>query len=352
MKKGIRNLALSLCVIVALAGNVFAKSYPDVPTNYWAYKQIQALTDEDVLVGYPDSNFKPDESATRAEFAAMVIKALHQDNAPLKKAFEFEDVPYKYWAFNVIQRAINFDLIKDTADNKFRPDDTVTKKEAMDIMVSALNLNKLGLFRAQKAIGTFSNPNAPITRSEMAFGLYNMQLQARINPNSKLSEAMRAKRGEGYILKGVTIDGTIATIPAGTTIPVMLMTSLNGKVNKVGECFVTKANKHLVTKDRYIVIAQKSTINGDITSITPGRLFIKRGRMGLETKTVTTPIEQVANFPGAINTDQQLNWFMRIVRAVIKGGNVKLKSGKIVKVKTTQPIKVDLTSGWIIEEKI
>lgn len=352
MKRSIRNLVLSLFVIAAFAGNVFAKNYPDVPSNYWAYKQIQALTDEDVLVGYPDGNFKPDESATRAEFAAMVIKALHQDNAPLKKAFEFKDVPYKYWAFNVIQRAINFDLIKNTADNSFRPEDTVTKKEAMDIMVSALNLNKLGLFKAQKAIGTFQNPNAPITRSEMAFGLYNMQLQARINPNQKLSEAMKAKKGEGYILKGITIDGTVATIPAGTTIPVMLMTPLNSKVNKVGECFVTKANKHLVSKDRYIVIAQKSTINGDITSITPGKLFVKRGRMGLVTKTVTTPIEQVANFPGAINTDQQLNWFMRIVRAVIKGGDVKLKSGKIVKVKTTKPIKVDLTSGWIIEEKI
>lgn len=352
MKKSIKNLVLSLCVIVALAGNAFAKSYPDLPSTHWAYKQIQALTDEDVLVGYPDGNFKPDETATRAEFTAMVIKALHQDKSALKKTFEFSDVPYKYWAFNVVQRAINFDLIKDTADNKFRPEDTITKKEAMDIMVSALNLDRLGLFRAQKAIGTFKNPNDPITRAEMAFGLYNMQIQARINPNKKLSDAMKAKRGEGYILKGITIDGTVATIPAGTTIPVMLMTPLNSKVNKVGERFVTKANKHLVTKDRYIVIAQKSAINGAITGITPGKLFVKRGKMGLETKTITTPVEQVANFPGCINTDQQLNWFMRIVRAIIKGGNVKLKAGKIVKVTTLKTIKVDLTSGWIIDEQL
>lgn len=353
MKRGIRNLVLSLFVIGFLAGNVVsAKTYPDVQANYWAYKQIQSLTDEDVLVGYPDGNFKPDESATRAEFASMVIKALHQDKAPLKQTFEFKDVPYKYWAYNTIQRAINFDLIKNTANNEFRPEDTITKKEAMDIMVSALNLDKLGLFRAQKAIGEFKNPNAPITRAEMAFGLYNMQIQARLNPNKKLSDAMKAKRGEGYILKGVTIDGTVATIPAGTTIPVMLMTSLNSKTNKVGECFTTKANRHLVTKDNYIVIAKTSKIDGDITSITLGRLFVRRGKMGLETKTVTTPIEQVANFPGAINTDQQLNWFMRIVRAVVKGGNVKLKAGRIVKIKTTKTIKVDLTSGWIIEEKI
>lgn len=349
MKKSIKNLVLSLCVIVTLAGTAFAKCYPDLPTNHWAYKQIQALTDEEVLVGYPDGNFKPDETATRAEFTAMVIKALHQDKAPLKKTFEFKDVPYKHWAFNVIQRAINLDLIKDTADNKFRPEDTITKSEAMDIMMSALNLDKLGVFRAKKAIGEFKNPCAPITRAEMAFGLYNMQIQARINPNKKLQECMRAKKGQGYVLRGVTIDGTVATIPAGTTVPVMLMTPLNGKVNKCGDCFVTKANRHLVTKDCYIVIAQSSKINGEITCVTPGKLFVRRGKMGLETRTITTPIEQTACFPGCINTNQQLNWFMRIVRAIIKGGDVKLKAGKIVKITTLKTIKVDLTSGWIIE---
>ncbi len=78
MKKSIKNLVLSIFVIGLLASNAYAKSYPDLPTNHWAYKQVQALTDEDVLVGYPDGNFKPDESATRAECTAMVVKALHQ----------------------------------------------------------------------------------------------------------------------------------------------------------------------------------------------------------------------------------------------------------------------------------
>jgi len=349
MKTSLRNLVLTLFVIIAFAGNAFAKSYPDVPTNHWAYKQIQSLTDEDVLVGYPDGNFKPEETATRAEFAAMVVKALHQDKSALKKTFEFKDVPYKHWAFNTIQRAINFDLIKNSDDNTFRPEDTITKKEAMDIMVSALNLNKLGLFKAQKAIGEFKNPNAPITRSEMAYGLYNMQIQARLYPNRKLQDAMKAKRGEGYVIKGIKIDGTIATIPAGTKIPVTLLTSLNSTVNKQGECFVLKANKHIVTKDYYIVIAQSSKINGEVTSVTPGKLFVRIGKMGLETKTVATPEDQVAQFPGNIGIDQQRNWLARIIRAIIKGGKVKIKAGKVVKVTTTKTIKVDLTSGWIVE---
>lgn len=349
MKNALKKILMSVLVITMMAGTAIAKNYPDLTSDHWAYKQIQALTDEEVLVGYPDGNFKPDESATRAEFTAMVIKALHQDKSALKKTFEFKDVPYKHWAFNTIQRAINFDLIKNTSNNMFRPEDTITKSEAMDIMISALNLDKLGTFRAKKAIGEFKNPNAPITRAEMAYGLYNMQIEARKNPNKKLEGAMKAKRGEGFVLRGITIDGTVATIPAGTIVPVMLVTPLNSNVNKQGECFNTKACKHLITKDRYIVIAEKSKINGQITSVSQGKLFVRNGKMGLETRTITTPIEQTAAFVGCINTDQQKNWFERIIRAIIKGGKVNLKSGKIVKIKTTKTIKVDLTSGWIIE---
>lgn len=349
MKNGLKKLLMSLLVIGMMAGAASAKNYPDLSADHWAYKQIQSLTDENVLIGYPDGNFKPEESATRAEFATMVIKALHQDNAPLKKTFEFKDVPYKYWAFNTIQRAINFDLIKNTPDSMFRPEDTITKAEAMEIMVSALNLDKLGLHRAQKAIGVYKNPESAISRAEMAFGLYNMQIEARKNPNKRLEDAMKAKRGEGIVIKGITIDGTVATIPAGTTIPVMLMTPLNSSVNRQGQVFLTKANKHLVTKDCYIVIAQSSTINGQITSVTQGKLFVRTGKMGLETMFISTPIEQTASFPGCINTDQQRNWFERIIRAIIKGGKVNLKAGKIVKIKLEKSIKVDLTSGWIIE---
>lgn len=349
MKKGVKKLLLSLFVAGLLVNGAMAKSYPDLSETHWAYKQIQSLTDEEVLVGYPDGNFKPDESATRAEFSAMVIKALHQDKLPLKKTFEFKDVPYKYWAFNTIQRAISLNLIKNTSDNSFRPEDTITKSEAMDIMVSALNLDKLGLYRAQKAIGTFKDPNAPITRAEMAFGLYNMQIQARLNPSKSLQDVMKAKSGEGIVLKGITVDGTVATIPAGTKIPVLLLTPLNSRTDKTGATFLTKADKHLTTKDKYIVIARTSSINGEITSITPGRLFIRTEKMGLESKTIITPIEQTACFPGYINSDIQRNWFARIIRAIIKGGKVNLKAGKVVKIELKQPVKVDLTSGWIIE---
>jgi hypothetical protein len=350
MRRIATKILAAALVTSFIAGSAFAKNYPDLSKNHWAYKQVQALTDEEVLVGYPDGTFKADDSATRAEFATMVLKALHQENAPLTETFEFRDVPYQHWAFNVIQRAIGFDLIKNSSDELFKPENTITKADAMGIMVSALNLDKLGMEKAQKLIGVYDNPDKPISRAEIAASLYNMQTEARQHPNKKLSDAMKANKGEGIVLKGVKIDGTVATIPKGTKIPVVLLNSLKSQANKEGEVFLTKVNKDLVAKGNYILIAQGSTVNGEITSIKPAKYFIRNGKMILDTKTIKTTINQTAQLSGNIDPKTAQNWFTRIVRAIIKGGKVKLEEGKVVKIKLEQPIKVDLTSGWIIEE--
>ncbi len=67
-----------LCTAVIAFGIMPATAFqfPDVAINHWAASQINILSDEGVIVGYPDGTFKPDDNVTRAEFASMAIKAL------------------------------------------------------------------------------------------------------------------------------------------------------------------------------------------------------------------------------------------------------------------------------------
>ena len=64
--------------------NVFAQEFPDVAENHWAYKEIETLAKEGVVVGYPDGTFRADSLVDRAEFSTMVIKALAQEHSPIK----------------------------------------------------------------------------------------------------------------------------------------------------------------------------------------------------------------------------------------------------------------------------
>src|SRR5699024_12209166 len=49
---------------------------PDVGPDYWSYDAIMYFKDKNVVAGYPDGLYRPDQKVTRAEFATIVTKAL------------------------------------------------------------------------------------------------------------------------------------------------------------------------------------------------------------------------------------------------------------------------------------
>ena len=49
--------------------------FPDVPTNYWAYKHIAYVADRGVVKGYPDGTYKPNAVVTRDQMAVYVARA-------------------------------------------------------------------------------------------------------------------------------------------------------------------------------------------------------------------------------------------------------------------------------------
>lgn len=51
-------------------------NFPDVPANHWAYAYVKTLADKGLLVGYPDGEFKGNQTMTRYEFAAVIYRAL------------------------------------------------------------------------------------------------------------------------------------------------------------------------------------------------------------------------------------------------------------------------------------
>ena len=380
MKKIFMYLILGV-LLLNTALTASAKDYSDLPKNHWANRQIKILTDEYVVVGYPDATFKADHPTTRAEFANMVIKALGQENAPLTETFEFKDVTYSHWAYNTIQRAIGFDLIKNTSDGLFRPEDNITKAEAVSIIIAAINTGDLSENAAKAAlkiyedsdkipawavvpagkseiIGLTAHPPESknrfegdkwITRAEMTVLLYNMREEAKHNPNAKLAEAMRAKKGEGYVLKGVKVDGNIATIPKGAKIPLVLLNNMSSQTNEQGEVFLAKADKNIVSEEKFLLIVQGSNVNGEVTAVKHARLILRNGKLVLETKNINTSRSQTAAFVGKIDTSKRHNLLVKIVRFIIKGDKINLKEGNVVYVKLKKPLKVDITNGWIVE---
>ena len=107
-----KNLLKALLSVAVIAIGVMpALAFPDVSKDYWAASQINLLSEQGVIVGYPDGTFKPDDNVSRAEFASMAIKALGQEHTTVAQPVKFTDIDPTFWAYDSIQKALYFDLI-------------------------------------------------------------------------------------------------------------------------------------------------------------------------------------------------------------------------------------------------
>ncbi len=108
-------------------------TFSDVPSSYWGYTAISSLSAKGIVAGYPDGSFKPGASITRAEFAAMLAKALNLDTAGTGGSFT--DVKADGWYYGSVNAAASAGLVSGTGDHLFSPNALITR-EQMAVMVA------------------------------------------------------------------------------------------------------------------------------------------------------------------------------------------------------------------------
>ncbi|MBE0448255.1 MAG: S-layer homology domain-containing protein [Actinobacteria bacterium] len=103
-------------------------SFGDAPATHWAFRFIETARAAGIIRGYPDGTFRPNANITRAEIAAIVVRAagFTEDITGTR----FPDVPETHWAFREIMTARNRGIIQGFPDGTFRPNDPATRAEA------------------------------------------------------------------------------------------------------------------------------------------------------------------------------------------------------------------------------
>ena len=381
MKKTFKGLLSVIAVAFTITA---ANAFPDVADNYWAAPQIKELSEQGVIVGYPDGTFKPDDNVTRAEFASMAIKALGQQNTKVVQPVSFSDITTEYWAYDAIQKAIYFDLVSVPKEGDlFRPDDSVSRAESLSVAVNALTTEQISEQKAKEVlekvyIDTHTIPEwflipagkaeilgmmvimpsadkakveaeRPATRAEVAAILFKMMEQAKLNPNAKLAEAMRKKTGDGFVIENATVQGSIGTIPAGSIVPVELTKYISSQTSEPGDLFAGVAAQNYVTKEKFILVNKGATLKGQLIDVRPGRWFVRNGVLVLDNSLITTNNDQTTNFNAVANIKKDRNWFMKFVRFCFKGEKLEVPAQGTVNLKLLKPVQVDLTNGWILE---
>ena len=106
--------------------------------EHWAKDYIKGTTEKNLINGYPDGTFKPDNNVTREEFASLLVRALQ-----LEKYSDttFEDVVDR-WSTEDISTAAYYEIIKGYDENKFGPEDFITREQMAVMVARALDLEE------------------------------------------------------------------------------------------------------------------------------------------------------------------------------------------------------------------
>ncbi len=105
-------------------------SFPDVSPEDWYNNAVSTMANGGILKGYEDGTFRPMASITRAEFATIAIRFFRDDAAAEE---QFSDVE-GHWGEAYINMAAEKGLIKGYPDSSFRPDEPITRAEAITII--------------------------------------------------------------------------------------------------------------------------------------------------------------------------------------------------------------------------
>jgi hypothetical protein len=108
---------------------------------HWAQAAVNDMGSRMVIQGTGDNGFSPDRSITRAEFAAIFVRGL---GLKLEgAAIAFSDVTASDWYSSAVQTAFSYGLISGFEDGTFRPQESITREQAMVMVSRAMQLTGL-----------------------------------------------------------------------------------------------------------------------------------------------------------------------------------------------------------------
>ena len=114
-------------------------TFPDMDDRHWAYHLIGTAELKKVVSGFGDGLFRPDNKVTRAELVKIFLLAAGH-RLPDKLSYSFSDVPTYAWYYGYVSYAFGLDLINGYADGSFKPDQQVSRAEAAKIAVYMLHM--------------------------------------------------------------------------------------------------------------------------------------------------------------------------------------------------------------------
>jgi hypothetical protein len=118
------------------------KAFSDVPDSALAKPAILALSSMGVINGFEDGTYKPDQPINRGQFAAMVQKAFNKPQ--IKEAMTFKDIKSGSPMMAAVDEATRSGFMNGYPNGEFKPEQSIPRLEMLSAIATGLNLKPKG----------------------------------------------------------------------------------------------------------------------------------------------------------------------------------------------------------------
>lgn len=314
------NLRLKKVLATTAAATIMATALPVVTyaadyDNHWAKEAITKWSEKEVLEGYEDGTFKPNNKVTRGELAAIIVRVFGLTDT--SAAEKYTDVEATKWYASDIAKVSSAGIMNDYEDGTFKPNQEATREEAAYAIAKAYKVAAKETnvtFKDQAQIsdwaeaeiaslvaggylngnpdGTF-RPTASLTRAEAVTmvdkitadlvnvaGTYSQDIDGHLVVNTKDVELkdmtitgnlyLAEGIGEGDVkLNNVTVLGDVIVEGGGvSTVHVLGQSKLNNIiVDKAGKNPVRVLLGNLVEVKGTVTLASTCILEGNAVSL-------------------------------------------------------------------------------------
>ena len=134
-----RKLLMLIIMILIIASVSFAAEFSDLNEKFPAYiKAINSLSEKGVISGYPDGTFAPAYTVKRSEIAKILVTAFKLQRKELKNKLKDID---NSWSKDFVEIAVSNDVITGYEDGTFLPENTLTYGELAALVSKSLKLD-------------------------------------------------------------------------------------------------------------------------------------------------------------------------------------------------------------------
>ncbi len=123
--------------------------FKDVPETHEHSKAIHALYDQKVIEGYSDNTFKPDEHVSRAEALKIILKSVYNDIPTSVDESKFPDISAKDWVASYANFGKEKNIVNGYPDGKYKASALINSAEILKVATRTYTISTTTMYKEE-----------------------------------------------------------------------------------------------------------------------------------------------------------------------------------------------------------